>query len=326
MIFSRHIYRLFSLLFLSIFIFLAFYSIPLQAQKIIQSTDPELRLKWYKEHVAMKEKSLFKHLPWQFIGPLNISGRCTDVAVVAPKGKYYTVYAAAASGGVWRTVNEGTTWEPVFQHGPSTSVGDVTLAPSDHKIVWIGLGEANIFRSSMAGAGVYKSMDEGETWKHMGLAGTHTIPRIVIHPENPDVVYVAASGHEWTDNKERGVFKTTDGGETWQHTLFVDENTGAFEIAMNPGNPRILFAGMWPLVIKTYGRESGGPNGGIWRSQDGGNTWQRLEGNGLPEPPIGKVGIAIAQTNPDKVYAVLETGYPNRGVLWGPATAEIIGR
>ena len=178
--------------------------LPLRAQKLIESTDPELRLKWYDQHVDMKEKSIFRNLPWQFIGPTNIGGRATDVAVVAPKGKYYTMYVAEASGGVWKSTNEGITWEPVFEHGPSTSVGDVTIAPSNQKIVWIGLGEANIFRSSMAGAGVFKSTDEGKTWKYMGLAGTHTIPRIVIHPTNPDIVYVAASGHEWTDNPERG--------------------------------------------------------------------------------------------------------------------------
>ncbi|MCP5048205.1 MAG: hypothetical protein GY940_13620, partial [bacterium] len=190
--------------------------------KVIKNTRPELRIKWYKEHVAMKETSLFKSLQWQFLGPLNVSGRMTDVDAVAPKGKNYTIYIAGASGGVWKTVNEGTTWEPVFQHAESTSIGDVTIAPSNPDIVWIGSGEANIFRSSMAGAGVYKSTDAGKTWKHMGLTDTNTIPRIAIHPKNPDIVYVAASGHEWTDNKERGLYKTMDGGKSWKKILYVN--------------------------------------------------------------------------------------------------------
>ena len=145
--------------------------------------DPQQRLAAYEQHVKMKESSLFKDLKWQFLGPTNISGRVTDVAVPLPRGKNYTLYVAAASGGVWKTTNEGTTWKPVFEHAASTSIGDVTVAPSDANIVWVGTGEANIFRSSMAGAGVYKSTDAGETWTHMGLAGTHTIPRIVIHPD-----------------------------------------------------------------------------------------------------------------------------------------------
>ncbi|NIM90604.1 MAG: hypothetical protein GTO17_06610 [Candidatus Aminicenantes bacterium] len=309
MIFSRNIFRLFSFLFLSIFIFLAFYSTPLQAQKIIQSTDPELRLKWYKEHVAMKEKSLFKHLPWQFVGPTNISGRCTDVAVVAPKGKYYTMYAAAASGGVWKTVNEGTTWEQVFKHGPSTSVGDVTIAPSDHKIVWIGLGEANIFRSSMAGAGVYKSTDEGKTWKYMGLAGTHTIPRIVIHPENPDIVYVAASGHEWTDNEERGVYKTTDGGKTWEKIFYIDEKTGAIDLVMDPSDSDTLYVANWQRKRKRWNdprNEPGYSGSGIHKTIDGGKTWVPIN-EGLPPARYrGRIGIDIARSNPNVLYAFVD--------------------
>ncbi len=309
MIFSRNIYRMFLLLFLGLFMFLAFNNVPLQAQKIVQSTDPELRLKWYQEHVAMKEKSLFKHLPWQFVGPTNISGRCTDVAVVTPKGKYYTMYAAAASGGVWKTVNEGTTWEPVFEHGPSTSVGDVTIAPSDHKIVWIGLGEANIFRSSMAGAGVYKSTDEGKTWKYMGLAGTHTIPRIVIHPENPDIIYVAASGHEWTDNEERGVYKTTDGGETWEKVLYINEKTGAVDLVMDPSDSDTLYAATWQRRRKRWNdprNEPGYSGSGIHKTIDGGKTWVPIN-EGLPPAEFrGRIGIDIARSNPNVLYAFID--------------------
>ena len=144
-----------------------------QAQEYTSAED---RLAWYQKHTEMKESSPYKNLKWQFLGPTNISGRVTDVAVTTPRSNTYAIYAATASGGVWKTENEGTTWKPVFEHGVSTSVGDVTIAPSNQDVVWIGLGEANVFRSSMAGAGVYKSVDAGETWKHMGLATAHTIP------------------------------------------------------------------------------------------------------------------------------------------------------
>ncbi len=214
---------------------------PTQAQQ----TDPVQRLQWYESHAAMKGQSAFKNLPWQFLGPTNISGRMTDIAVVEPRGQSYTVYAAGATGGVWKTLNEGTTWFPVFEHGPSTSIGDVTIAPSNPSVVWVGTGEANIFRSSHAGAGVFKSTDAGDTWQNMGLTGTHTIPRIVIHPTNPDVVYVAASGHEWTNNEDRGVYKTTDGGESWEKILYINEMTGAIDLVMDPSNPNTLYAATW---------------------------------------------------------------------------------
>jgi photosystem II stability/assembly factor-like uncharacterized protein len=202
----------------------------------IQSTDPALRLKGTEQMQEMKKKSPFKDLKWQFAGPTNVGGRCVDVAVVTPKGKNYTIYVATASGGLWKTENEGTTWDPVFEQGASTSFGDIAVAPSDQNIVWAGTGEANIFRSSQAGCGVFKSTDAGKTWQHMGLADTYTTSRIVVHPKNADVVYVAATGHEWTYNEERGVYKTTDGGKTWQKILFVNNQTGAIDLVMDPND------------------------------------------------------------------------------------------
>jgi photosystem II stability/assembly factor-like uncharacterized protein len=225
-------------------------------------------------------------------------------------------YIGASSGGIWKSTDAGLNWEPVFDDQPAQSIGAIAIAPSDPNIVWAGTGEPWVRSNVSIGNGVYKSTDAGRTWKHMGLDETGRIGRVVIDPRDPDVVHIAAIGHGYGPQQERGVFRTTDGGATWEHTLFIDENTGVFEIAMDPSNPRLLLAGAWPLVIRTWGRESGGLNGGIYRSRDAGATWERIQGHGLPDPPIGKVGIAFAPSNPDVVYALLETGHPNRGVLW----------
>ena len=283
--------------------------LPLYAQKRITSTPPELRLKWYDAHVDMQDRSMFKNIPWQFLGPTNISGRMTDVAVVTPKGKNYTIYIAGASGGVWKTTNEGTTWEPVFEHAASTSIGDVTIAPSDPNIVWIGGGEANIFRNSMAGSGVYKSTDAGKNWEHLGLAGTHTIPRIIIHPKNPDIVYVAASGHEWTINEERGIYKTIDGGKTWEKIFYMGDKTGCNDLVMHPDDPETLYASTWQRVRKKWNdprNESDYTESGIYKTTDGGTTWTPINA-GLPEPRYrGRIGIDLCLTKPNILYAFVD--------------------
>ena len=187
---------------------------PSKTLKKIENTDTAQRLKWFEQHQAMKEQSPFKDLKWRFIGPADLGGRCTDIAV--PKGSRTVIYIAAATGGLWKTVNAGITWEPLFEDMPTQSIGDIAVAESDPNVVWVGTGEANIFRASEPGMGVFKSTDGGKTWKPTGLEGTYTIGRIVIHPTNPDIVYVAATGHEWTYNPDRGVFKTSDGGKAWR--------------------------------------------------------------------------------------------------------------
>lgn len=283
------------------------------AKKRIHSTPPALRLECYAQHAAMKEISMFKNVPWQFIGPMNISGRMTDVAVVTPKGEHYTIYIAGASGGVWKTTNEGVTWMPVFEHAASMSIGDVTIAPSDPDIVWIGGGEANIFRSSMAGAGVYRSTDAGGTWQHMGLAGTHTIPRIVIHPKDPEIVYVAASGHEWTDNEERGVYKTTDGGQSWEKILFIDAKTGAIDLVMDPEDTNTLYAATWQRIRKKWNDPRNEPDytgSGIYKTTDAGSSWKPIN-DGLPEPRYrGRIGIDLCQTQSHVIYAFIDNYEP----------------
>jgi photosystem II stability/assembly factor-like uncharacterized protein len=251
-------------------------------------------------------------LRYRTIGP---PGNRT-AAVVGVPGDPLVYYVGASSGGIWKSTDGGDTWEPVFDEEQAQSIGALAVAASDPNVVWAGTGEAWVRSNISIGNGVYKSTDAGKTWRNMGLEKTGRIGRVVIDPRDPDTVFAAAMGHCYGPQKERGVFRTRDGGKTWEQVLFVDENTGCSEIAMDPGNPRILFAGMWPLVIRTWGRESGGPNGGVWKSVDGGDTWKRLSGDGLPDPPIGKVGLAVAPSNSSVVYALIETGDPNRGVLW----------
>jgi len=306
-------------------VFILLFITSAQSQNVIQNTDPQLRLKWYDEHMAMKERSIFKDLEWSFIGPTNVSGRCTDVAVMTPYNEHYTVFMAAASGGVWRTTNDGTTWEPVFEQGPSTSIGNVAIAPSDQNIVWIGTGEANIFRSSMAGAGVFKSTDGGDTWNHMGLTGTHTIPRIVIHPKDPDVVYVAASGHEWTWNEDRGVYKTTDGGKTWEKVFYINDRTGAIDLVMDPSNSNTLYAATWERIRRRWNDprvEPGMSGSSIYKTTNGGKSWTEIA-NGLPPAEgRGRIGIDVCRSNPNVLYAFVD----NYERLPSPGGTDSYGR
>lgn len=274
-----------------------------------QATAAEDRLAMYEAHAELLTSSRLRGARWQHLGPLNISGRSTDVDVVLPKGEHYTIFVATASGGVWRSRNEGTTWEPVFERGASTSIGDVTVSPSNPDIVWIGTGEANIFRSSMAGAGVYRSTDGGDTFEYRGLAETHTIARIVVHPDDPQRVWVAASGREWTDNPERGVYRTRDGGETWERVLAVDERTGAIDLVIHPTDPNRLYAATWQRVRRKWNDPRNEPDytgSGIWTSTDGGDSWRPMN-DGLPEARYrGRIGIDIARSNPDVLYAFVD--------------------
>ncbi len=255
---------------------------------------------------------IYSQLKYRHIGP---PGNRT-AAVAGVPGDPLVYYIGASSGGIWKSADGGTNWFPIFDDQSAQSIGALAIAPSDPNIIWAGTGEAFVRSNISIGNGVYKSTDAGKTWQHLGLEKTGRIGRVAIDSRNPDIVFVAAMGHCYGPQRERGVFRTTDGGKTWEQVLFVDENTGCFEIAMDPNNPRILFAGMWPLIIRTWGRESGGPNGGIWKSTDSGTTWKRLTGHSLPKPPLGKIGIAIAPSNSKIVYALIETGHPNRGVLW----------
>ena len=269
----------------------------------------EEKLKMYESHEQMRESSTFSELHWQFIGPTNISGRATDVEAVGPKGQNYTIWVATASGGVWKSINEGVTFDPVFDHQGTSTIGDLAITPSNPDIVWVGSGEANIFRSSNPGCGVWKTTDGGKSWTHMGLEESFTISRILVHPENPDVVYVAASGHEWTENRERGLYKTTDGGDSWKKILYKGPESGVNDMVMDPRDPDIIYATTWQRTRlkwhdpRTYENHK---NNGVWKTTDGGKSWERLA-KGLPSSKhMGRTGIDVARSNPDVVYAFVD--------------------
>ena len=219
-----------------------------------------------------------------------------------------TYYVGAASGGVWMTKDGGLNWKPIFDDKGVHAIGALALAPSDPQVIYIGTGETFIRSNVSLGNGVWKSLDGGESWEHMGLDNTGRIGRIIVHPHNPDIAYVAAMGHAYGPQEERGVYMTTDGGKTWERSLFVDENTGASDIVMDPDNTRILFAGMWELKLTTWNRTSGGPGSGLYMSKDAGATWNKIEDKGLPQKPMGKIALTMSKAKPDRVYAQIETG------------------
>ena len=255
------------------------------------------------------DTDVYSQLCWRYIGP---DGNRVS-AVVGVPGDPLVYYAGSASGGIVKTTDGGTYWAQIFDDQPVSSIGSLAVSPSDPSIVWAGTGESCIRSHISVGEGIFKSVDAGKTWTRMGLEQTGRIGRVVVHPTNPEVVLACALGHAYGPQPERGVFRTTDGGASWEHVLFVDEHTGCSALAMDPANPRKLFAGMWQIDIKTWGRESGGPGSGLFVSHDGGTTWQRQQGRGLPTGEVGKVKVAIAPSNPNRVYALIETG---DGVPW----------
>src|SRR3954447_7778930 len=264
----------------------------------------------------------YQQLKFRYIGP--VGNRLIAVAGVSGDPNVY--YAGAASGGIFKTTDNGAHWDPIFDREPVSSIGSLAVAPSDPNVVWADTGEAFIRSNISIGNGIYKSTDAGKTWSHAGLDATGRIGRVVIDPRNPEIVLACALGHAYGPQPDRGVYRTTDGGKTWQRALFVDENTGCSDLAMDARNPRVLFAGMWQVEIHTWGRASGGAGSGLFKSTDGGATWTRLTGHGLPNAPIGKSAVQIARGNSNRVYALIETGdglpaldgtKTQSGSLWG---------
>jgi len=262
----------------------------------------------YETHRTMTQSSPYKAETWAFLGPTNVAGRVADVAV-ADYPTFRRLYAASCCGGLWVSDDLGQTWRPVFEHEASAAIGDVTVAPSNPDIVWVGTGESNIFRSSYAGTGVYRSTDGAKTWQQMGLTDTQTIARIIIHPTNPNIVYVAAGGHEWTENDMRGVFRSTNGGRTWDKVLYDGPQTGAIDLVMDPSDPNILYASMWQRERRKWAdprTEPGFDKSGVYKSIDGGVKWTRLNA-GLPAgKDLGRIGLDVSRSNPNVVYAFVD--------------------
>ncbi len=249
---------------------------------------------------------------FRFLGPA-VGNRIASVAGIP--GDPDTYYVGAASGGVWKTTDGGLSWKPIGDSMTAAAIGALAVAPSDPAIVWAGTGEAWAIRDiDVMGDGIYKSVDAGKTWTNMGLTETGRIGRVLVHPSNPDIVFACAVGRTTGPQQERGVFRSTDGGKSWERVLFVDENTGCSGLAMDPQNPRVLFAGTWQVEMHTWAMFSGGPGSGVYVSRDGGTTWAKVEGRGLPRPPAGKIDVAVAPSDSTRVYALIQT--KDQGSLW----------
>jgi len=275
-------------------------------------------------------KDHFKAVAARSIGPAGMSGRVTSIDVVLDHPE--TIYIGTASGGVWRSKSGGVSWEPLFEEQPVLSIGAVCIQQSNPDVVWAGTGEGNPRNSQTSGAGIYKTIDGGKTWKLMGLENTKTIHRIVVHRDNPDIVYVAAMGSAWGPNPERGVYRTKDGGETWEKVLYNNELTGAADLVVDPSNPNKIFAAMWEYQRWPWFFTSGGSGSGLYVSHDGGDTWEkRTEKNGLPEGEIGRIGLSIAASKTNVVYALVESKKTalyrsdDGGVNWKVTATKNIG-
>ncbi len=251
---------------------------------------------------AIDEK-LFKGMQWRQIGPFR-GGRALTIEGVP--GEPDTYYFGAVAGGVWKTTDGGANWKPLFDKEPISSIGAITVAPSDHNVIYAGTGEGAIRGDTTYGTGVFKSIDCGKTWTNVGLKDTRQIGALIVDPRNADVVLVAALGHAFGPNQERGIFRTTDGGKTWTKVLSKDENTGGIDVVFDPHNPNIVFASLWQARRQPWFFSSGGAGSGLYRSEDNGVTWKHLEGNGLPDGILGKIGIAVSGADSNRVYAIIE--------------------
>jgi len=258
-----------------------------------------------KKKIYRYDPALYQAMKWRNIGPFR-GGR--SVAVAGHPDQPYTFYFGATGGGVWKTEDGGITWYNISDSSFQwSSVGAIAVAPSDPNVIYVGMGESCLRGNISPGDGVYKSTDGGKTWQHVGLEKTHFIGKICVHPQNPDVVYVAAMGHVFGSNPERGVYRSTDGGKTWEKILYRNDRTGAIDLVIDPTNPRILYAALWEAYRNPWSLSSGGPGSGLFKSTDGGDTWEELTGHpGMPARPIGKIGVTVSPARPDRVWAIIE--------------------
>jgi hypothetical protein len=253
----------------------------------------------------------YNRLGWRSIGPALAGGRVASVVGSVRNPLLY--YVGAAGGGVWKTLNGGATWQPMFDKQGVPSIGAIAIDPTNDNVVWVGTGETNPRNDIIAGAGLYKSTDGGKTWTLSGLAATLQISSILVDPVNPNHVVVGAMGDFFADSTERGVYVTDDGGKTWRNTLYLGPQTGVSDMAADPVHPNVIYAGMWQFRRLPWTFTSGGPSDGLFKSTDGGATWTRLSGSGLPSGITGRIGLAVAPSDPNRVYALIES---KDGILW----------
>jgi photosystem II stability/assembly factor-like uncharacterized protein len=269
-----------------------------------QVTSPEAREKSWQRHLQMKAECPFNSLAWRAVGPAFCGGRIQSIAV-HPR-RPYEIYLGVGSGNIWKTVNNGVTWEPIFEHESTFAIGEIAISPSNPDIIWVGTGEILMARSSYAGTGVFKSIDAGKTWTPMGLRDSHHIGRVLIDPKNPDLVYVAAIGHNFSRNTERGLFKTTDGGKTWTKILYFADNIAVIDAEIDPTNRNIIYAAAWERDRKPWGHVPAGEGSGLFKSVNAGKTWKKLT-VGLPSgKDLGRIGVEIAPSNPKVLYVLLD--------------------
>ncbi|MCC7302761.1 MAG: glycosyl hydrolase [Bacteroidia bacterium] len=283
-------------------------TIHLPAQNPVSPTSSKERQEGWLRKKQLAENTLLGNIPLKNIGPTIMSGRVTDIDVNPDDPTHF--YVAYASGGLWKTENNGTSFHPVFDHELVITIGDIAVDWKHGEVIWVGTGECNSSRSSYSGMGVFVSRDKGKTWTSAGLEETHHISRIITDPDDPNSVYVAAVGHLYSPNTERGVFKTTDGGKTWKKTLYIDDNTGAIDLVLQPGNSKIIYASSWQRTRRAWNFEESGKGSGIWRSSDGGQTWKKVSGgnSGFPDGDgVGRIGLAA--TSGGIVYAFLDNQF-----------------
>ncbi len=273
--------------------------------------------------VNTPDHPLLQGFRWRAIGPVGQGARIDDFAVDEKNTSTY--YIGYAVSGLWKTTNNGTTYEPIMDH-LIHSIGDIALAPSNANILYVGTGEANNRQSSSFGMGMFKSTDAGATFTHIGLRETQSISRVVVHPTNPNTVWVAAAGHLFGPNEERGVFKTTDGGATWSKVLYITQDVGAIDLTIDPSNPNTLIAATYERRRTAWGFVGGGPGSGLHRTTDGGRTWTKLSGNGLPRGTMGRVGLDWSRSNPNVVYAQIEVAQDNEPPVAQDAPQAQAGR
>lgn len=284
---------------------LAFLLLPISlfAQQTIPTTGAQ-KLAAFAKQKQMLQQSPYKNLEWRLTGPNNRSGRSTDVVGIT--GNPNIIYAAYATGGLWKTEDGGKNWSSIFDKEATQSIGNIALAPSDHNILYVGTGEANIFRASLPGIGMYKTTDGGKSFKHIGLENSGTIARVVVHPKNPNIVFVAASGNEWTYNNDRGVYQTKDGGKTWKKILFESEKAGCIDLVMDPSDPNTLYASMWNRIRRRWSDPVPEDGDNIYKTTDGGKTWHIIN-KGLPDTKTtGRIGLAVSKSNPNVLYAFVD--------------------